>query len=309
MDERDKISSLASQAAVIKRVTIGGMIVNILLSAAKLVGGILGSSQAVAADGVHSLTDCVTDVAILLGVRYWSKPPDQCHPYGHRRIETIVTALIGGALVITAVGLAWHAVETVFEPTKEPPGLIALAAAVTSIVSKEILYQWTRKASKQVGSTAMAANAWHHRSDALSSIPAAGAVIAARIDPSLVFLDGIGAGLVSIFIIHAAWRIIGPALTELTDRAAPERDVRRITESAASVAGVEDVHRVRTRLIGPGVQVDMHITVADELTVLEGHEIATAIQARLLEEGPGILDVMVHVEPHSEHEPEEPGGH
>lgn len=302
---RNRKTSLSDQATVIRRVTVVGMVLNVALSAAKLVAGTLGSSQAVAADGVHSLTDCITDIAILLGVRYWAKPPDQCHPFGHRRIETIVTALIGAALLATAAGMAYHATQTIFDPAKNPPSLLALAAAVSSIVFKEILFHWTRASGRRIGSTALVANAWHHRSDALSSIPVAAAVIAVRVDPTLAFLDGVGTGLVSLFIVHAAWRITAPALRELTDRSAPASDVLMITESAASVEGVMDVHRVRTRVVGAGVQVDMHITVDDHLTVLAGHDIADAVQTRLMEEGPGVVDIMVHVEPargHSETE-------
>ncbi len=285
------------QSSVIRRVTVAGLITNILLSAAKLSGGILASSQAVAADGVHSLSDCVTDIVILLGVRYWSQPPDESHPYGHQRIETIITAFIGLALAGTAVGLGWHAVTSITDPATEGPGVAALVASLLSVVVKEILFRWTRRAGDRVGSSALVANAWHHRSDAISSVPVVAAVIAARIDPTLAFLDGVGALVVSAFILFAAWRIVAPAMGQLADRSAPPADVAKIANIVAQVDGVTDVHRLRTRFGGSWLQVDMHITVEGSLSVTEGHDIATKVQRRVMSEGPGVVDVVVHVEP------------
>jgi len=292
--------SLEDQARVVRRVTWIGLAVNLALAGIKLVAGLLGSSQAVVADAVHSLSDCLTDLAILIGVRYWSQPPDDEHPYGHRRIETLVTVFIGLALAGVAIGLAWDAIDALVVAEHAVPGPIALGAALASIAVKEVLYRWTKAAGARVGSSALAANAWHHRSDALSSIPAALAVGAALVDPSLAFLDSVGAIAVAAFILFAAWKIVAPALDQLIDRGAAPEEAASIAAIAAAVAGVREVHRVRTRRSGLGLHVDLHALVDDELTVQRAHDIATEIKTRLIAEGPAVLDVVVHMEPFRE---------
>ena len=156
-----------------------GLLGNVATSALKFVAGFIGSSQAVVADAVHSLSDTVTDIAILVGVKYWSAPADDCHPYGHRRIEAMVTAAIGMALAVVAFGIGYNAIATVREEHLEPPGWIAFLGAMVSIVVKEVIYRWTTSVGRRAKSSAVLANAWHHRSDALSSIPAALAVVLA----------------------------------------------------------------------------------------------------------------------------------
>jgi len=287
---------------VVKRVTWVGLAANLVLAGVKLAAGLLGNSQAVVADAVHSLSDCVTDLAVLIGVRYWSVPPDAEHPYGHRRIETLVTVFIGLALATVAIGLAWDAINALLVGEHEAPGPIALGAALLSIAVKEVLYHWTKAAGASVKSSALKANAWHHRSDALSSIPAALAVGAALFDPSLAFLDSVGAIAVSAFILFAAWKIIAPALDQLIDRGAAPEIAAEIARIASSVSGVREVHGVRTRQSGLGLHVDLHALVEDELTVQEAHDIATAIKYQLIDRGPNVLDVIVHVEPFHEHE-------
>ncbi len=210
------------QVKQVRLVTWVGMLVNIGLSGFKIAAGYFGSSQAIVADGVHSLSDTTTDLAVLIGVRYWTAPPDRDHPHGHRRIETVITMLIGFVLAGVALGLGYNAIITI-QVQHDPPKLIALVAALVSIVSKEVLYQWTVLVGKQAKSSAVIANAWHHRSDGLSSIPAALAVGGALLYPDWYFLDHVGAILVSMFIINAAWKISWPALKQLTDTgASPE---------------------------------------------------------------------------------------
>lgn len=296
MSNTNPSQELVKQAQKIRSATLIGLLTNILLSALKLVGGIWGSSQAVVADGVHSLSDCVTDIILLIGVKYWSKPPDECHPYGHRRIETLITVLVGFSLVAAATGLAWNAISTL-HVENAPPGKIALAAAVISIVVKELLYRYTHRIGKNIKSSALKANAWHQRTDALSSVPVALAVIAAWLVPSFSVVDNIGALLVSVFILHAAWTVIRPSLTQLSDGSAPQEDIEKIKEIALSVPNVSNVHAVRTRIGGMGVFVDLHIRVPNYLTVLEGHNIATVVQQELINGGPNVLDVVVHIEP------------
>ncbi len=286
-----------AHATEVRRVTRVGLATNIALSAIKLAGGIVGSSQAVVADAVHSISDCGTDIAILVGVRYWSKPPDEDHPYGHQRIETLVTVAIGLALAAVAMGLISDAITNFTTPRAGTPGTVALVAALISIAAKETLFHWTRAAGNRIRSSALIANAWHQRTDALSSIPAALAVVASWIDPKLAFLDSVGEMLVSLFILHAAWRIITPAVSQLTDKGANERDLQIIKQTALEVEGVREIHKVRTRYSGLGLQVDLHALVDGNLTVCHGHDISELIQERLVTTHPHVVDVIVHIEP------------
>ncbi len=282
---------------VVRRVTWIGMLGNILLAALKFVVGVVGSSEAVVADAVHSLSDLTTDAAILFGSRYWSAPPDREHPYGHGRIETIVTLGIGAVLGAVAVGIVYRALIEVREADIAAPGWIAFAGAVVSIFGKELLYRWTWRVGHRERSSALMANAWHHRSDALSSIPVAVTVLVAMIHPAWSFVDRIGAVIVGVFILQAAWRIATPAFHELTDRGAPAEVGEKIEAVARGVDGVLSVHAVRTRNIGPGVLVDLHVQVPEDLTVREGHDISMTVKERLLAEGPDVIDAIVHLEP------------
>jgi len=293
----------SGDGAVIRRVTLAGMVVNILLAGLKFAFGIIGHSQALVADAAHSLSDLGTDLALIIGVRYWTAPADDDHAYGHHRIETMVSAVIGLFLAAAAVGIGYRALTSIRDATSTPPGWIAFVGALVSIVLKEILYRWTAAASRRIRSTALAANAWHHRSDALSSLPVALAVLVAIYYPDWSFVDQVGALLVTVFLLHAAWRILFDALGELTDRSAPSGDRRRILELSRGIDGVRDIHALRTRLSGGGTQVDLHIQVYGTLSVMEGHEIAGAVKSRLLAEGPGVMDVVVHIEPIEEENP------
>lgn len=291
------------QVRKVKVVTWAGMIINIVLSGFKIAAGIVGSSQTIVADGFHSLSDTITDLAVIVGVDYWCAPPDENHPHGHRRIETVITLLIGIALAAVALGISYEALTTLHEEHMRPPGLIALIAALVSIVAKELIYQWTIHVGKEIRSSAVVANAWHHRSDALSSIPAAVAVAVAWLFPDWSFVDHVGAILVSLFILQAAWSIIWPAVKELTDYGAPPKACREIEDISLSTPGVNSIHKVRTRQSGYGYQVDLHIQVDPAITVRKGHNISKLVKQRLLEQGPNVIDVMVHLEPKAE----EPG--
>jgi cation diffusion facilitator family transporter len=288
-----------SQSAV-KRITWIGLWINLFLSAVKITVGWFGSSQAVIADGVHSLSDLVTDIAVIFGVSVWSAPADADHPYGHGRIEAMVTLFISGALLAVGIGIGYSAI-TGFMSTEIPksPSIIAAAGSFFSIIFKEILYRRTMVIAHREKSTALAANAWHHRSDAISSIPALAAVGAAVIEPSLYFVDGIGAVVVSIFIIKVSFDLMKPSLLELSDRGAAECDMKLMHEISSSVKGVMEVHALRSRKVGQGSLVDLHVLVDDELTVKEGHFIAHEVKRLLLEKGPDVIDAVIHLEPYS----------
>jgi len=276
-----------------------GLIVNLVLVVVKLAAGLLGNSQAVVADAIHSLTDTVTDIALILGVRYWSAPADEQHPHGHRRFETLITVFIGLTVATAAVGIGWDAIKSFGKPS-HPPSVIALAAAVLSIGIKETLYRWTLRIGRSTGSSAIIANAWHHRTDALSSVPVAIAVSVAMVDHRLAIVDQIGALVVAIFVLHAAIRIIRPALDQLADAGAPMAHRRELEQLAFDVDGVRAVHALRTRYVGSELAVDIHIEVDANLSVAEGFSIARQVKIDLLENGPMVADVVVQIEPHQE---------
>ncbi len=274
-----------------------GLIVNLILVVVKLAAGLLGHSQAVVADAIHSLSDTVTDIALILGVRYWSAPADEQHPHGHRRFETLVTVFIGLTVATAAVGIGWDAIRSFGKPS-HPPSMIALTAALLSVVVKETLYRWTARIGEKIGSSALIANAWHHRTDALSSVPVAIAVAIAMVDHRLGMIDQIGALIVAIFVLHAAFRIIRPALDQLVDAGAPEAHRSELEQLAIQVEGVRGVHAMRTRYIGSELAVDIHIEVDADLTVADGFSIARQVKTDLLEQGPMVADVVVQIEPH-----------
>lgn len=281
----------------IRKITWIGMIINILLSFIKVIAGIYGKSQAVLADGIHSLSDTTTDIAVITGSYFWAKPPDSSHPYGHKRLETIVSMFIGLVLLSVGVGIGIEAVSKLHEKQFIPPGWVALWAAILSIISKEILYQWTAASGKRIKSLALSANAWHHRLDAISSIPVLIAVSVSIIWPSWHIVDHIGAIFVSILILYAASKIVISGFKELLDAGAPREVCERIKTIAQKNEFVHQVHGIRTRYTGSSLQVDLHVVVDGSMTVYESHQVAEDIENRILNEGPDVVDVIVHIEP------------
>ena len=286
-----------SREAYLRKVTWIGFLINITLASIKFSAGYFGRSQAMIADAIHSLTDTTTDLAVIAGSHFWSRPPDESHPYGHRRLETLVTVFIGLMLAAAGIGIGWDAVSTLHEKDSSPPGWIALYAALISILTKEVLYRWTAVAGKRIKSPALAANAWHHRTDAISSLPVLVAVGGALIYPSWSFLDHVGAVVVSIFIMHAAMKIIWPGISELIDAGAPEAIQKKITDIAYNNQGVQEVHKVRTRYISTSIQIDMHIVVDGSISVRQGHAIADEVEDQIINDIPNVLDVVIHVDP------------
>lgn len=299
LQEQTSVSSESpsGQEQAVRRVTLWGLAVNLLLSGIKFVFGVFGASQALVADAVHSLSDSITDIVVLIGVRFWSAPPDESHPYGHGRIETLITFFIGIALGVVGVGLGYRAIATLHQQQTSSPGWVAFFAACVSIAGKEWLYRWNVKVGRRVKSTALLANAWHHRSDALSSVPVAVAVLGTRIWPGWGLLDQVATVIVSVLILYAAWEISAPAFRHLIDAGATRKERENIVAIALNTEGVTSIHALRTRYVGPGLQVDLHVMVDGNLSVRQGHDIAGAVKRRLKEAGPNIVDVLVHVEP------------
>lgn len=289
--------STTAAGAHIRRVTFLGLAANLGLSAFKFIAGVLGCSQAVMADAVHSLSDSTTDIAVIVGSHFWSKPADEDHPYGHQRIETVVTIFIGVVLLLAGLGIAWEALVTLHDADNGPPGVIAAVAAAASILLKEALYQWTYRVGKTVKSPALIANAWHHRLDALSSIPALLAVSGAILFPTWTFLDHVGALVVSVLILYAAVQIIWPGIGELIDAGASREVCEALKSKAGSIGGVRDVHDIRTRYVSGGMLVDLHIVVDGDINVRQGHDIAVQVRDLLMGSRYDVMDVVVHVDP------------
>jgi cation diffusion facilitator family transporter len=285
---------------LIRKVTWIGIAANTVLAFLKLAAGISGDSQAVLADGIEALLDILTVIMVYAGSRYWTRPADECHPFGHGRIETLAAAAIGVSLVGAAVGIGWESIATLHEQHAEPPGWIAVAAAFVSVIGKEILFRWTLAVGRRIKSVAVIATAWHYRSDAFSSVPVVIAVTGAILLPSWTFLDHLGAVVVSMFILHAAFKITWPNLKQLIDVGAPAEMRRRIRNIACTHRGVIQVHDIRTRYIGNNIQVVLHLIVDGGLTVRQGHEISRDVEMRLVQDIEEVVDVVVHVEPPEE---------
>lgn len=286
----------------ITRVTFIGSIVNAALVALKLIAGIWGRSSALVADGIHSLTDFITDVIVLVFVKLSGKPRDKVHSYGHGKFETLATLIIGVFLTVAGIGLMVSGVRKIIsslngEMLPEPTWL-AFAVAAASIVVKEILYRYTVKVGRKVNSDATIANAWHHRSDAISSLGTmAGIGGAILLGDDWRILDPLAAVLVSIFIIKSGYDIIRPAINELLEGALPEKQSAEISGLIGSVNGVKGFHNLRTRKIGNAIAVDVHVKMDGKLLLEEAHDIATLVEERIRDRFGKESIVNIHMEP------------
>lgn len=284
------------------RVTLIGSIVNAILIALKLTAGILGRSSALIADGVHSLTDFITDLIVLFFVKLSGKPRDKAHSYGHGKFETLATLIIGVFLTLAGLGLLVSGGREIAASLNgallPEPTWLAFAVAIVSIVVKEILYRYTVRIGNMVNSDATIANAWHHRSDAISSlgtmIGIGGAIL---LGEKWRILDPLAAVLVSVFIIKSGFDIIRPAVDELLEGTLPERQSAKISELIKSVKGVRGFHNLRTRKIGNSIAVDVHVKMDGKLLLKEAHDIATQIEDKIRESFGKDSIVNIHMEP------------
>lgn len=284
------------------QVTLVGALVNGLLIVLKFLTGIFGHSQALIADAVHSVSDLFTDVVVFFGLRIGLKAPDEEHQFGHARIETLASAIVGLALVLTALYLGIDASINIYRHTEYHPTNLALIGAGISIALKEALYQYTVYTGRRMKSQLIVANAWHHRSDALSSVAVLLGVGGAIINPDWHVLDSFAALLVSFFIAKVGLEILGTCLREFTDTAPKSEILDKINHIARSVEGVLDMHDLRVRSSGGLYQMETHIVVDSQLTVAEGHRIAKAVESRLVGKIEDLDRVIVHVDPAIEEE-------
>ena len=284
----------------IKKVTVVGIIVNIFLSISKLVIGYFGNSQALIADGVHSFSDLATDLSIIFGVKYWLAPADKEHQYGHRKLELLITIFIASMLACVGIGIFTEAILALKNNSMKVPSLIAFICALLSIVSKEWLYRYTVKKANTLKSPAVKANAWHHRSDSISSLPVATVIIIASIFPKLIWLDAIGAIVVSVFIIYPAYKIFKKSILNILDESVDSETLAKIEQIVLQTKDVKEVHDIRTRKAGETFFVDMHILVDGHISVQEGHDVSEKVKTNLMKSNEDILDVLVHLEPFNE---------
>lgn len=286
----------------IYRVTLIGSAVNALLIILKFIAGIFGKSSAMIADAVHSLSDFITDLIVLVFVKIAGKPRDKGHDYGHGKFETFATMIIGIILAVAGIGLMINGIELVLKSIKgqtlEQPTMLALIIALISIISKEWLYRFTIKTGKDVNSQAVEANAWHHRSDALSSggtlFGVAGAMF---LGPHWRILDPLAAIVVSLFIIKSGYDIFKPAVNELLESSLPEDQEKEIRKIVECVPGIENVHNLRTRRIGNGIAVDMHVNMDGEISLNEAHSKATVAETTIKQNFGKNAIVTIHMEP------------
>ena len=286
----------------IYRVTLTGSVVNLLLLLFKFAAGILGHSAAMVADAVHSLSDFATDLIVIAFVRISSKPEDAHHAYGHGKYETLATAIIGTVLFGVAVGICWNGVTAIYDvicgEQLTQPSMLALGAALLSVALKEWAYRFTVAAGQRLGSQAVVANAWHHRSDALSSIGTAiGIGGALALGDNWTVLDPIAAIIVSVFIIRTAWQLLRSALGELLEESLPEQTESEIEAIATAEPDVSEVHHLRTRRIGSHIAIEMHVRMPGNTSLYDAHLHATNVEQALRRHfGPSTY-INLHVEP------------
>lgn len=294
-----------SRTHTIRNVTLVGSVINMLLTLGKIIAGILGKSSAMVADGIHSLSDLVTDIIVLVFIKVSGKERDDNHRYGHGKYETFATMLISFALMFVAAGILWSGVTKVIESFKgeiiEKPGYIALYAALISIVSKEGLYWYTKNIGVKVHSQAMVANAWHHRSDAFSSIGTAlGISGAILLGEKWRVLDPLASIIVSFFILKVAWDIANPSIKELLEIALPRETENSILEIIGNTPGVKGYDNLKTRKIGNMIAIEVHIKVDKDLTVERSHQIATNIENEIRSRFGDQSHIGIHIEPYHE---------
>ena len=286
----------------IARVTLTGSVVNLLLVGLKAVAGIVGHSAAMISDAVHSLSDFVTDIVVLVFVRVSARPQDEDHDYGHGKYETLATLFIGLALAAAAVGIvvsgAGKLARWLQGEELPAPGKIALWAALGSIVAKELLFQYTRLKGKHLDSKVLEANAWHHRSDALSSVGTAigigGAIL---LGSRWTVLDPLASIVVGAMLVKVAWDLLGPSFGELTDSSLPADMEQEMLDIIRGVPGVEDPHNLRTRRIGNRIAAEVHIRLDGSLPLSEAHEKASEVERRFKDRFGAQSHVIVHMEP------------
>lgn len=278
-----------------KRITLLGALINALLGIIKIVGGYIYSSHALTADGIHSFSDLLTDIMVLLASKYGSQDADDAHPYGHQRIETAATLLLALLLILAGAGIGWDAVAELIKDQQIKPEWWALPIALASITANEILFHYTRYVGLRIQSALITANAWHHRSDAASSIVVALGLLGSLL--GFIYFDALAAIIVSLMIVKMGVTYGWDSVKELIDTGVEPILLQEIEQHIQSVEGVKKIHQLRSRLMGGDIFIDVHVLVSTNISVSEGHYIAQKVHRHLLNQLPRVKDVTVHVDP------------
>ncbi len=278
-----------------KKVTLIGALVNALLGFIKLLGGIFFHSHALVADGIHSFSDLITDIMVLFASKYGSQDADDSHPYGHQRIETAATLFLSLILILAGIGIAWDSILEIIHKTHTVPGRLALPIAVLSIVANEGLFHYTQRVGKRIHSDLIIANAWHHRSDAASSVVVLIGLLGSL--AGFIYLDALAAVIVGFMIVHMGLNYGWNSVKELVDTAVDPQIIATVEQLILQVDGVRKVHQLRSRLMGRDIFIDVHILVAPHISVSEGHYIAQHVHVTLMDALERVKDVTVHVDP------------
>ncbi|MGV7221024.1 MAG: cation diffusion facilitator family transporter [Nitrospinales bacterium] len=276
------------------RVTVVGALVNIFLAITKFIAGFIGNSSAMMADAFHSLSDLLTDLIVIFTHKIGQMPKDADHPYGHGRAENIGATIIGIAILLVSVGIlidVWVVIES---GVKLVPTWLAAGGAIVSILANEILFRYTQAVGEKIQSPAIVANAWHHRTDAISSIAALIGISAAMF--GFPIMDPIAGAIVALLIAKAGYEILSQGVMDLMDTSLSEEDVNKIIKQVKQIPGVLQCHDLRTRRIGGKVLMDGHILVDKELSVSEGHNIAETVRRELIKSWENIEDILIHVD-------------
>ena len=301
------MTSSLDNYSITRRVTLIGSVIDGLLSVLKIVVGLVGQSQALVVDGVHSLSDLATDVLVIWAAGHAKEGPDEAHPYGHERIETLATMVLAVVLIAVAAGFAYDAFLRILDPDKlQQPGWLVLIAAGISMLAKEGIYHYTIRAAEQINSNLLRANAWHSRSDAVSSLIVFVGVIGALL--GFQYADAFASIGVSMMIAWIGWRIGREGFDELIDTSVDADMLAQMLDTISAVEGVSDVHQTRTRNMASNIIMDTHITVKSTISVSEGHRIGDAVELALHREFKNLSDITVHID-HEDDALERPGYH
>ncbi len=299
---RTNLTGDSAEYQEIRSVTLVGGALDGILALAKVAGGYFGHSQALIADGIHSFSDLLTDLLVIVAARKASHQADQEHPYGHGRIQTIATALLAVSLALVAIGVAWDAVDRLTGPDALlQPGWEALVVAAVSVVVKEGVFHYTMRSARRLNSSLLRANAWHSRTDALSSLVVIAGIIGAML--GLPWADSVAAIGVAAMILYVAFGIGKESIDELIDTAVDATTQEEARQTIMAVPGVLDTHELRTRRMGSQVYADVHIRVAQFISVSEGHHIGDQVMKALKDRFERMIDVVVHIDPEDDSVP------
>lgn len=283
-----------------EKITWAGIAVNIFLFLTKILGGIFGHSKALLADGIHSASDLLSDILVLVGLHFFYKKEDRDHPYGHGKIETLSTLGVGLLLVFAAVGIGIHSIRSITETGAiSPPHKLAIVVAAASTGLKEILYHLTRRIGERTGSDAMIANAFHHRSDAWTSGATLLGISLSVYVPGLRVLDPCAAIFVALFILKIAIDILKGAVRKIIDTSPPQEFLEKVRKEALAAEGVLSCHDLTARYYADKMRMEIHIEVDPEITVREAHQISERVTERIKEKNREVISILVHIDPHN----------